>query len=101
VVTIIDGFKEKEKLRERKNLVHKLAVSIFGDKRVSCTGNSRVYDTMSIYHEDGIGGVAKVDSLSNSIEVYEKKYYQDCLRLAIECEKMLSEKFTLRTEYEN
>lgn len=98
MVRIVDGFEEEKEIKEGKNLIHKLAVSIFGSKRVSNLG-SEVYDPIVIYNKYGISRVASITCFGTVVSVNREEDYQDCLKLAEECEKALNKNITLRIEY--
>ena len=98
MVKIVNQFKKDEEWAERKSLIHKLAVSIFGRKRVSCL-DKWDYREIVIYGDSGVGGQAYINASNNSIKVDRKEDYQNCLRLAESCGKWLNQEFTLKIGY--
>lgn len=70
MVEIVDGFEENEKIKKRNDLVYKLAVSIFGSKRVSFDKEEEV---TIIHNEYETGRVADASYMPNVIYIFRKK----------------------------
>jgi hypothetical protein len=97
MVKLEDGFKERIEERDRGKLIAKLASNIFGQERLSCPDYT---ERVTIWSGSRSYLMAEIYCRSGRIDVKDKEAYQDCLKLAEECEEALKKQFTVRTEYQ-
>ena len=95
MVEIVDKSGEEKRLRERSELISKIAEGIFPDKQVTDLGLLVVIHDLGTCENDTDEWRVTINPILQIVEVHDRNYYDDSYILTEKCERATKERFQL------